>query len=148
MPEENVEIVRQFLGGFQNRDRTADGGFSDRDLALIAESLHPEIEFDTTRVPVDDLRGMYHGVLGVAEFWQRWLEAWDTVEIEDDPELIDAGEHIFLWVEQQKMRGRESGIEVAFPPWGFVLTFRDGKVTRAVFYVDRREAREAAGLSE
>src|ERR1700730_13171883 len=102
MSEENVETMRRMLGGFQTRDRTAEGGFRDSHLALIAESLHPEVEFDCTRVPVDDIRGMYHGLLGVAEFWQRWLEAWDTVEIEDDPELIDAGENVFLWVEHQK----------------------------------------------
>jgi ketosteroid isomerase-like protein len=148
MSEENVEIVRAMLEMFRNRDHGTDTIFGkNRDLAVAAEVLHPEVEWDATRVPVDDIRGMYHGHQGVLEFWQNWLEAWDTVEVEDDPELIDAGDHVFLWVEHQRMRGRGSGVEVDFPPWAYVMSFIDGKIVRTVFYTDRREALEAAGLS-
>jgi ketosteroid isomerase-like protein len=148
MSEENVEIARRLLNVFRGRDRTADGGFTDSDFAAAAELLHPEIEWDATRVPVEDIRGIYHGLLGVAKFWEGWLEAWDTVEIDDEPELIGAGDHVFLWIENQEMRGRGSGIKVDFPPWAYVMTFRNGQVTRMVFYLDRSDALEAAGLSE
>jgi ketosteroid isomerase-like protein len=148
MSQENVEIVQLMIEGFRNRDRTAEGGFGGRDLALLAEALHPEIEWDATRTPMDGLRGMYHGLDGVAEFWRSWLEAWDTVEF-DDPELIDAGDYVFIWIENQKMRGKGSGVEVDFPyPYGWVLTFRDMKIVRAVVYTDKREALKAAGVSE
>jgi ketosteroid isomerase-like protein len=90
---------------------------------------------------------MYHGLHGVAEFWRRWLEAWSTVEF-DEPELIDAGDHVVYWVEHQSMRGRHSGIEVDAPPNGMVITFRDGKIMRVTFYLDRHEALEAVGLTE
>jgi ketosteroid isomerase-like protein len=146
--EENVAVVRRLLETFRRRDRTAEAGFGDRDMAAAAEALDPEIEWDATRVPVDDLRGMYHGLLGVAEFWGGWLAAWDTVEFEDDPELIDAGDRVFLWIEQQRMRGRGSGVEVDFPPWGYVFSFHGGTIKRVTFYTDKGEALTAAGLSE
>jgi ketosteroid isomerase-like protein len=148
MSQENVETVRALTELFRKRDRSAGTVFGENDLAVAAEVLDPEIEWDATRVPVDDIRGMYHGYGGVLEFWQTWLEAWDTVEIEDDPELIDAGDDVFLWIEHQRMRGRGSGVEVDFPPWAYVMSFIDGKIVRAVFYTDRREALEAAGLPE
>jgi ketosteroid isomerase-like protein len=148
MSQENVESVRAMIEAFRNRNRAAEAGFENRDLAAAAEALHPEVEWDATRTPMDDLRGIYHGLDGVAEFWRRWLEAWDTVEF-SDPELIDAGDHIFIWIDDQKMRGKGSGIEVDFPyPYGWVMTFRDRKIVRTVIYVDRREALEAAGLSK
>ena len=148
MSRENVEVVRRLIGVFRSRTPTEAAEFSDQDMASVAEALDPEIEWDATQVPVEDIRGMYHGHLGVAEFWQTWLEAWETVEIDDDPQLIDAGDHVFLWIEHQKMRGRGSGIEVNFPPWGNVLTFREGRITRVVFYLDKHQAVQAAGLSE
>jgi ketosteroid isomerase-like protein len=148
MSQENVEVVRAMIEVFRKRDRAADAGFGNRDRAAVAEALHPEVEWDATRTPVDDLRGMYHGLDGVAEFWRRWLEAWETVEF-DVPELIDAGDCVFVWIENQKMRGKGSGVEVDLPfPYGWVLTFRDEKIMRTVIYTDRHEALEAAGLRE
>jgi len=147
MSQENVEIVRLMIEGFRSRDRAAEGGFGNHDQAALAQVLHPDIEWDATRTPVEDLRGMYHGFKDVAEWWRRWLEAWDTVEI-DAPELIDAGDRVFMWIERQRMRGRGSGIEVDAPPYAWVITFRDGKITRMAMYLDRREALKAAGLRE
>ena len=147
MSQENVEIVRQMAEAFRIRDRTAEGGFGNRDQTVAAEMLHPEIEWDATRTPVGDLRGTYHGLAEVADWWRRWLEAWDTVDFKLS-EVIDAGERVLLWIEEQKMRGKGSGVEVDAPPYGWVFTFRDGKVARVAMYLDKREALEAAGLSE
>jgi hypothetical protein len=49
---------------------------------------------------------------------------------------------------EQKMRGKGSGIEIDAPPYGWVFTFRGGRVMRVAMYLERREALEAAGLSE
>jgi ketosteroid isomerase-like protein len=137
MSQGNVEVVQGMFEAFRLGD-----------AAAAAEPLHPKVEWDATRSPVDDLQGMYHGLDGVTEFWRRWLEAWETMEWDDPPELIDAGDHVVQWVTRQKMRGRGSGIELETPPFGFVYTFRDGKVVRVTHYTDKREALEAVGLRE
>jgi ketosteroid isomerase-like protein len=45
------------------------------------------------------------------------------------------------------MRGRESGVETE-ASLTFLIDFERGKVSRAVTFLDRDEALEAAGLSE
>jgi ketosteroid isomerase-like protein len=146
MSDENVEIVRQLAEVFRTRDGTAEASIGERELAAITDALDPDIEWDATRTFVEDLGGTYHGHNRVAEWWGRWLEAWETIEFEMT-ELIDAGDHVFLWIQHQTMRGRGSGLEVDAPPYGWVFTFRDGKMTRGALYLEREEALEAAGLS-
>ena len=68
MSQENVEVVRAMIEVFRNRDRAADPGFGTGDAVAVAGAVHPEIEWDTTSLPVDDLRGVYHGLRGLAEF--------------------------------------------------------------------------------
>ena len=51
-----------------------------------------------------------------------------------------------MWVAGQVNRGRTSGVEVGQPAYGWVYTFRDGKVVHLEFHHDRAEARSAAGL--
>ena len=100
MSDRNLEIVRQLVAAYRNRDPSA--------VAAMAGALHPEVEWDASRIPVDDLRGKYRGVLSVAEWWQGWLAAWETVNIESDPVVIDAEDRILLWIEHETMRGRGS----------------------------------------
>jgi ketosteroid isomerase-like protein len=145
MSEENVDRVRQ-MKMFRNRDRSAEAGFGERDLAAAVEALHPEIELDSTRSPMTDVRGKYHGLVEFGEFWRSFLEPWDTVEF--DERVTDAGDYVLVSIERQGMRGKASGVEVSFPPYWIVFAFRDGQVIRQTFYLDRREALEAAGLSE
>ena len=135
-----MEIVRRLLTAYRNRDPSA--------VAAMTEAFDPQIEWDASRVPVDDLRGTYRGLLSVTEWWRGWLAAWDTIDSEDDPVVIDAADRVFLWIEKETLRGRGSGIEVDAPPYGWVFTFGDGKLKRAVMYFDRDEALEAAGVSE
>ena len=49
--------------------------------------------------------------------------------------------------QRREMRGNMSGAGVAWSYW-VVFTFRDGKVLCSKWFSDRREALEAAGLSE
>ena len=136
MSQENVEIVRRIVQAFAERDR---------DTATAP--LDSRIEWDATRSPADDIRGIYEGLEGVAEFWRRWLSAWRTVET-GEPELIDGGDRVLGWFAGQRNVGRHSGIEVRNPEFGLLYTFRGGKIIRVTLYVDRAEALEAAGLSE
>jgi ketosteroid isomerase-like protein len=136
MSEENVEIVRRIVRAFEERDR-----------ATATEALDPRIEWDATRSPVEDVRGKYEGLAGVADFWRRWLSAWRTIEV-GEPELFDGGDKILGWFAGQRNVGRHSGIEVENPPFGWLYTFRGDKIVRVTLYMDKAEALEAAGLSE
>ena len=44
-------------------------------------------------------------------------------------------------------RGKESGAQIE-SPIGYLVDFKDGKVTRVLTYLDPTEALKAAGLSE
>jgi ketosteroid isomerase-like protein len=136
MSQENVEITRRMWIAFR-----------DRDWAAAFEPVHPNMVMDTTRSPVKGLDRVYKGREEVAGFWLEWLEAWGAQRFED-PEFIDAGDHVVMWATGHRVRGRGSGIEVEIPPYAWVATLRDGKVVRGVMYMDRDEALEAAGLSE
>ncbi len=131
----NAELVREMYAAFLQRD-----------WPRAIEPIHPQVVWDATRmVEVEDLRGTYRGHEGMTQLWGRWLEAWETIPI-DDPEIVDGGEHVLVWTEEQKNRGRASGIEVTMQPYGWVYTFEDGKIVRATFFADRDEAMSAAGL--
>ncbi|MEO7197391.1 MAG: nuclear transport factor 2 family protein [Solirubrobacterales bacterium] len=136
MSEENVEIVRRIVRAFEERDR-----------ATATEPLDPRIEWDSSRIMADDIRGIYHGLDGVADFWIRWLAAWRTVEV-GEPEMFDGGDHVLGWFANQRNIGRQSGIEVRNPEFGLLYAFQGGKIVRVTLYVDKEEALEAAGLSE
>jgi ketosteroid isomerase-like protein len=136
MSEENVGIVRRQFEAFRRRDWAATG-----------EPLHPDIEMDTTHSPLPGLDRVYKGREEVARFWREWLEAWGPQQIED-PELIDAGDKVLMWMTSHQIQGRGSGIEVSMPPYAWVTTLRDGKIVEATMYMDKGEALEAAGLRE
>jgi len=136
MSEENVEVVRRMFEAFRRRDWAAAG-----------EPVHPEIEMDTTRSPLAGLDHVYKGREEVARFWREWLEAWGPQQIEE-PELKGAGDKVLMWTTSHQIQGRGSGIEVSIPPYAWVMTLRDGKIVEATMYMHKREALEAAGLSE
>jgi ketosteroid isomerase-like protein len=134
MARENVERLR--------------GAFDDflagrRDFG--AELLDPDVEWDSSEMPVPDIADRYHGIEGVRRFWRDWLAAWEAVEF--DYELIDAGDRVVALVDQ-RMRGRSTGIEIVFGKYAQVYTFRNGLIVHWRAYVSQAEALEAVGVSE
>jgi ketosteroid isomerase-like protein len=101
---------------------------------------------DASRSGIAGLDGVYRGPQEAGRFWRGWFEAWESVTFES--ELVDAGDQVVSLTSNQKLRGRGSGIEVGMSDFGWVMEFRDGKVARATLYMDKRQALEAAGLSE
>src|SRR4051812_44146144 len=134
MSQENVERLRavfeEFLAG--------ESGFG-------ADLLDPEIEWDSSELPMLDISGVYHGIPAVRLFWREWLAAWETVQF--DYELVDAGDHVVALIDQ-RMRGRSTGIEVRLGKYAQVYTFRDGLIVHWKLYESQSEALEAVGLSE
>jgi hypothetical protein len=146
MSEENLERVRQVFELFRTRYSSFEGGIGRDDLATASEIFHPDFVLDATRAPVIDLRGTYQGLAEVIDFWGRWLEAWESIDFED--ELTDAGDRVLAAIKRQTMKGKGSGVEVDFPPYWQVFTIRDGLVIRQALYLEEADALEAAGLSD
>jgi ketosteroid isomerase-like protein len=132
MAQENVDRLRaafeRFLAG-------------SRDFGV--DLLDPHVVWDASQSPVPDNDEIYRGIEGVREFWRVWLVAWETVEFEY--ELIPAGDRVVALIDQ-RMRGRTTGIEVAFGKYAHVYTFRGGSIVHWKLYTDQSEALDAAGL--
>ena len=115
------------------------------ELADLAAVLDPdtEISFRPEEPGAGDpgLRGPE----GLAEGWIDWLEPYESylLVIED---FIDGPEGVYMPA-RVTARTRRDGVEVTHEP-AAVCTLRNGRVRRLFFYLDRAEAREAAGLDE
>jgi len=135
MSEENVEIVRRVYEAAASRNGDA-----------VLDLYDPDVELDATRLGlVSSSEELYHRHEGLRSLFREWHEAWGSIEYSYE-ELIDAGDQV-VSVVTRHARGRASGIEVE-RPFALLWTVREGKVARLVWFLDRAEALEAAGLSE
>jgi hypothetical protein len=145
MSQENVERVRTALEDFISRKGEFD---ADGMLTKLPdeELLDPEVEWDASEVPVLDIRGVYRGIDAVRQYWREWYAAWEMLDY--GFELVDAGEHVVALFNDQRMRGRSTGIEVPVPKYATVMTLRNGLLVHWKLYMNQSEALETVGLSE
>jgi ketosteroid isomerase-like protein len=136
MSQENVEIVRRVYDAVARHD-----------TATVLAAYDPEVEWDLSRSRWGTVtgRGIYHGHADLRAFYRDWYEAWEHYD-EALGELVEAGEHVIV-VATGRGRGRGSGVEVEWTQYG-VWTIRGGKIVRVVWFGTRKQALEAAGLSE
>ena len=134
MSDANVEIVRRVY------DALADPG---EDVIALWD---PDVEFDVSRDIWGAVMGggHYRGVEGVRAWMLDLYAAWEQLDI-DLEELIEAGDDVVAVI-RVAGRGRVSGIEMEYRPAG-VWTIRDGRIVRVVWFVDRDDALEAAGIA-
>jgi ketosteroid isomerase-like protein len=131
MSQENVELVRQAEEALLRRDRDAWLAIHDEDFEIVAIRDWPET-----------------GVRGREAAWNfhmRFVESFESASFE--VEHVDAGADKVLAHLRYEGRGVGSGAQVELDQW-FVTTVRQGKILRLQWFVDRAEARAAAGLSE
>jgi len=133
MSEENVEVVRQLVAAFNQRD-----------LAGLSDSFAPDVEWEPAG-PAAVERALYRGrdeVLG--GFAAAW-EAWDVFEVEES-EVRDAGDSV-VWLGSARLRGGASHVQF---DQTFAIHFlvRAGKVVRFRGFLEWREALESAGLEK
>ena len=132
MSQENVESVRSLYEAFNSEDWDA-----------VLEHAASDFVLDMSRAIGPQQGGMYK-----RDQLQSFLEelggTFESFRIDAD-EFIEAGEQVVV-PQTAHARGRD-GIEVKART-ALVYTFRAGAVTRLVMYQGRREALEAAGLSE
>jgi ketosteroid isomerase-like protein len=140
MSQENVEIVRRLLGGFQARFERGHlgGGF---DLGLVAD----DYEWVLAGEPFEG-RSVWRGREGWVEFMRLWTEQFDDYSFQV-VRVIDAGDDRVVALVRQSGTGKESGASVEWDN-GVVIELKDGRLIRATNYLSHAEALEAVGLRE
>jgi ketosteroid isomerase-like protein len=132
MSEENVEIVRRGYPAWQRGEPWA--GF-----------LDSEIEWDSSAYPGLDMPVRGKGRENYLRLLDRYVRAWINYEA-TPAELIDAGDDVVA-VQHETIRARETAMPIErdlFVVW----TMREGRAIRTRAYRTKREALEAARLSE
>jgi ketosteroid isomerase-like protein len=134
MSKENVEVV--------DRVKRAFVAFNERDWDALFAELDPEVEY----IPIEE-HATFRGREALTEYWERWLEAWETFMGEaEEIEVTPAGDRAFLAL-RFRGSGKGSGVEIEDRVfWDGEL--RGGRLYRISEYTDRAEALEAAGLRE
>jgi ketosteroid isomerase-like protein len=141
---ENVELVRFVVEAYRKPEVMAMLARDELDFSWI----DPNVEWDASRLSemVPDLAEVFHGHDGVRAYWRRWFEAWDSLEF-DVQDIRDADDDVVVLIENQRQRGRHSGIVTELPPYAQVFTIRDAKLVRWRTFPTQESALEAVGLS-
>ncbi len=134
MSQENVKIVK---ANFE--------AFASRGLDGWMEQFADDVEYRAPEGSLDDV-GPIHGKTALRAWLQQWIDTFEGFWFEA-VEFIDAGEGQVVVVERFGGRAKISGIETE-QTQAVVSTIRDGKIARCREFMTRREALEAAGLSE
>jgi ketosteroid isomerase-like protein len=131
MSQENVELIRRSVSHFNET------GVPAWDL------MDSEITF-TTRGEIE-ARRTYTGPHGVEKAMSNFRKVWDTISW--DVQEIIGTDDTFVVAFLIHLRGAGSGVAVDVEE-AWALWIRDGKFVRIEQYGTKREALEAAGLSE
>ena len=130
MSQENVEAVRASFERFARGDFSGSADLPD-DYELVLAPEMPDA-------------GTYRGE--AARTWfNGWVESFDQLVFEL-VEVFDAGDKVWVeFVQRGTPRGGNTPVEVR--SW-WVTAWREGLPRRAELFLSRRQALEAAGLSE
>ena len=133
MPQENVELVREWMRACNGAD--AEGAVALCDPAFeMTES--PTLPGPASTSGLDALRRYF---AGAQRHWSEW--DWQEEEILDIPP-----DKVFV-IALLRLRGRRSGIWVEHR-WAYLFTVRDGKLSRQDSVDDKAQALATVGLSE
>ena len=133
MSEENVEIVRGLFDALNRGD-----------LDELRRATPPDFVLDYSRSRGLDA-GVFRGADTIMSLWTNLLEAWSEFEFYET-EMIDAGD-LVVRVGGVRGIGKGSGVE-ARAQGATLWRFEDGEPVSVTLFQSRREALEAAGLSE
>jgi ketosteroid isomerase-like protein len=135
MSAENVEIAKRGIDALNRRD----AAFDEYD-----EVVTPDYEFQTALASFVE-SGSYRGRVGLEAYVAEIEETWEVFHLLPD-EFRDLGDRV-LMLGRLEGRGKSSGALVD-TPFGMVLDFRDGRISRSCAFLDHGEALRAAGLTE
>ena len=117
------------------------------DWTAALATMVPDVEFDLTRAAPDG--ETYRGYEGVKVFWGMLRDVFGDFQI-DPEEIIDAGDRLFTRI-RLRSTGKASGAateDLLYQVWAVTAHEGGVKGTRAVFFRERADALEAAGLKE
>jgi ketosteroid isomerase-like protein len=133
MSQENVEIVRQVIEAWNQRD-------GDRAISYMS----PDIEW-VPAGPAAVERTVYRGHAECARGFAAVWETWDEFHF-SETEVRDLEDSV-LWLGRVHMRGKSSHVELD-QEFAHNIVLMGGKIVQAHAFLTWREALEAAGLSE
>jgi ketosteroid isomerase-like protein len=131
MTQGNVEVARDLVQAVNRRD-----------LDAFLELLRPDVEWDD-REGWPGIQGVYRGRPGVRDWWERFLEVWESVAVEID-EITEGpdGSVVLEW--SGAFRGASSGVPTEIRAWE-VLWIADGLVAKRRLTWSKDDALDAAG---
>jgi ketosteroid isomerase-like protein len=132
MSQENVEIVRRVYAAWER------GNF------WTPQFFDPSVHVRWAS-PIFARQSETRGIEALTEAVQGMLDAYEDVTATAE-RIIDTADQVVA-ADVWRGRGKASGIELDSRR-ASVWTISGGKATQVVFYGDRSEAFEAAGLSE
>jgi ketosteroid isomerase-like protein len=134
MSQENVELIRVTVEAFNRND-----------LDAVAETMHPEVVWETLDVLPD--MGTFRGHEGVRSFWQMWNDTFRGFHLHLEA-CVPLDEDRVMATFRVTGEGAGSGARVESPTFFHVLEIHDGQIAHARMFTTKEEALEAAGLRE
>jgi ketosteroid isomerase-like protein len=128
--EQNVEIAKQAIAAFNGRNSEALRAF-----------FHPTAEIRPVRATLDGT--VFRGPEAASEYCEAIDESWNDLWWE--LEGIRDGQDWVLALGRIRGSGRDSGVAID-ARGGWLMRFRDGRISEFQTYSDRAEALKAVGL--
>jgi ketosteroid isomerase-like protein len=147
MSSENLRKAEQLTAVLTGRDLIAvlaDDDESQRALEAVEPLVEPDFEIKMVGPDYTPQRVTDRGFEGFRTAWLDWTSPFEVFRIDID-EVIDAGDHV-VNLGRQTATTKTGGVEVNADA-AAVMTFRDGKIARMEFHLDREAALRSAGLS-
>lgn len=147
MPDAPIDVVRQI---YEKPARITDPDGSRLDLlndaarAAVLEFFAPDVEMHEDPRFLEG--GLHVGREALEIYFEQFTASFDEYVV-DAPEYTAVDSDRVLAEFRLRMRGKESGATVEVRP-GWIYTVRGEKVVRIEAYVERADARAAAGLSD
>jgi hypothetical protein len=141
----NVEIVQSLIPP-PDTDLAAllrDDGLFNQARTALEPLIDPGVE--SVAIWQGGAATTHVGIDGFRKLWLDWLEPWSSYHVRVD-EVIDAGDRVVVLI-RDRARPHDAEAEVELIS-GSVWEVRDRKIVRVEFCGSRKEALEAAGLSE
>jgi ketosteroid isomerase-like protein len=133
MSQENVEIVRRSILGY-----------NDRGVDALVENIAHDAEFHPPKESMEP--GVYRGPDGVRTYFERTAEMFERQRIES-VDVIDVDDTRVIAAIKAFASTPHFAGEVEMD-WAWLIAVEDGMITHVVTFTDRAQALEAAGLSE
>jgi ketosteroid isomerase-like protein len=133
MSEENVQVVRQLVEAFNQRD-----------LAAMTQWFAPDVEWQPGG-PAAVERALYRGRDEVSAGFAAMWETWERFHVEES-EVRAMGNSV-VWLGRARLRGEASHMDFD-QPFAIHFLVRGGTICRLRGFLDWHEALDVAGLSE